>query len=84
MEVPVQEAMSISEEEVKELEAAYQIKKWSHYAEKEVAHMLKVDPSTLKRWRYKGKVPFIEWGDREIHYRGIDIMRIVTQGVKGD
>ena len=54
------------------------------YEEKQVAHILSKDISTLKRWRKKGLTKYVRMGDREIAYRGIDIADMLIRGVKDD
>jgi hypothetical protein len=46
---------------------------YRQYGEDECAHILKVDPSTLKRWRREGKVPFVNYGQRKVRYLGLFI-----------
>ncbi|WP_081278554.1 hypothetical protein [Rhizobium phaseoli] len=54
------------------------------YPEKQTAHILSKDISTLKRWRKKGKVKFVRMGDREVAYLGINIADMLIKGVKED
>lgn len=40
------------------------------YSEPEVAAFLRVDLSTLKKWRRAGKVPYVNLGERKIRMMG--------------
>lgn len=55
---------------------------YRQYGEEESAHFLKVDVSTLKRWRREGKTPYVNMGERKIRYMGYMIADILM-GVKG-
>lgn len=52
------------------------------YGEKQVAHYIGKDLSTLKRWRRKGLVPYVNMGERGIQYLGVHIADMLTKGVK--
>lgn len=52
------------------------------YGEKQVAHMVNVDLSTLKRWRSKGLTPFVRLGPRKVRYLGTHIADMLIKGVK--
>lgn len=57
---------------------------YRQYGEAEAAHYLKVDQSTLKRWRRKGLTSFVNMGERQIRYLGIHIADMLIKGVQGD
>lgn len=57
---------------------------YGNYPEKQVAHILKKDISTLKRWRKKGYTPYIPMGEREVAYLGIHIADMLIKGVRAD
>jgi hypothetical protein len=50
------------------------------YSEKEAAHFIGVDISTLKRRRRAGKVGFIKQGDRNVRYLGLQIADLIAFG----
>jgi hypothetical protein len=52
------------------------------YAEAEAAHYLRVDVSTLKRWRRAGKTPARNLGERQVRYLGLDIVDMIIFGDK--
>lgn len=54
------------------------------YEEKQVAHILSKDISTLKRWRKKGLTKFVRMGEREVAYLGVNIADMLIRGVKED
>jgi predicted site-specific integrase-resolvase len=60
----------------------YKITFYRQYGEEEAAHILKVDLSTLKRWRRAGKVPHVNLGERMVRYFGIHIIDILIKGAK--
>jgi hypothetical protein len=60
----------------------YKIALYRQYGEAEAAHILKVDISTLKRWRRDGKTPFVNMGERHIRYLGYMLADIML-GIKG-
>ncbi|OAE37621.1 hypothetical protein [Agrobacterium tumefaciens] len=55
---------------------------YRQYEEKQAAHYLGKDISTLKRWRRKGLIPFIRMGERGINYLGVHIADTLLRGVK--
>ena len=64
----------------------YNIALYRQYGEDQAAHILNVDPSTLKRWRRdrEKEVKFIKFGPRKIRYLGIHIADLLMKGVKDD
>lgn len=50
------------------------------YSEPEAAHFLKIDLSTLKRWRRAGKTAFVNMGERKVRYLGIHIADMMIKG----
>lgn len=59
---------------------AYAFALYKQYAEKEAAGILSIDLSTLKRWRRKGLVQFVPFGDGGVRYLGIHIADIILKG----
>lgn len=53
-------------------------KLYGTYGEEEAAHFLKVDVSTLKRWRRDNRVPYVPFGKRGVRYMGYMIADIMT------
>jgi transposase-like protein len=60
---------------------AYGFQLYHQYGEEEAAHFLRKDHSTLKRWRRKGMVRFVNMGDRGVRYLGFDIADMILKGV---
>ena len=52
------------------------------YGEEQVAHYIGKDLSTLKRWRRKGLVPFVNMGERGVRYLGIHVADMLIKGIK--
>ena len=46
---------------------------YHRYGEKQAAHFIEVDLTTLKRWRRADRVPHINLGERKVRYLGITI-----------
>lgn len=55
---------------------------YRQYGEAEAAHFLRIDISTLRRWRRKGLTPFINMGERQIRYLGIHIADMLIAGTR--
>lgn len=53
---------------------------YRQYGEAEAAHFLRIDISTLRRWRRKGLTPAINMGERQIRYLGIHIADLLIAG----
>lgn len=55
----------------------YGFKLYRLYAEAEAAAYLRLDISTLKRYRREGRTPYINMGERKIRYLGYMIADII-------
>src|SRR4051794_3962164 len=55
---------------------------YRQYGEAQAADFIKVDLSTLMRWRRKGLVPFINMGERKIRYFGYQIADVLLKGTE--
>ncbi len=73
-------------EEVKGMREAvakeYGFALFRQYGEEQAAHIINIDPSTLKRWRRDGLTQFVALGPRKIRYLGIHIADMLLRGVK--
>ncbi|WP_442577886.1 hypothetical protein ACSBOB_20275 [Mesorhizobium sp. ASY16-5R] len=56
---------------------------YRQYGEAEAAHFLRVDLTTLMRWRRAGKTRCVNLGERKVRYLGIHIADMML-GVKDD
>lgn len=72
--------MSEREKMRENIAAEYKFALYRAYSEKEAAHFVGVDVSTLKRRRRAGKVPFIRHGDRNVRYLGLQIADLIAFG----
>jgi hypothetical protein len=55
---------------------------YRQYNEESAAAFLKIDVSTLKRWRRAKKVEYVAMGDRGVRYMGYQIADIISDGAK--
>lgn len=73
----------VDKEELQQMRVAvaqeHGIALYRQYGEREAAHFLKVDVTTLKRWRRAGKVPHVKHGDG-IRYLGLMIVDFIIAG----
>lgn len=76
----------MTNEERQQLRAAiaeeYGIALYRQYGEDQAAAFLKIDVSTLKRWRRAKKVDYVAMGDRGVRYMGYTIADILMGGAK--
>lgn len=61
----------------------YGIALYRQYGEEQAAAFLKIDVSTLKRWRRKGITPHIRMGERGVRYLGQHIVDLLLKGTEG-
>ncbi|MGA7802994.1 hypothetical protein, partial [Bradyrhizobium sp.] len=50
------------------------------YTEKEAARFVRVDPSTLKRWRRQGLTRYIRFGANGVRYLGVHVADLIIRG----
>jgi len=75
----------VGDEQMREAIAKeYDIALYRQYGEEQAAHILNVDPSTLKRWRAAGRTLFVQMGPRKIRYLGIHLADMLMKGVQDD
>ncbi|RVD58839.1 DNA-binding protein [Mesorhizobium sp. M2D.F.Ca.ET.223.01.1.1] len=53
---------------------------YRRYSEKQAAHLLGIDLTTLKRWRRAGKTPYVNLGPRKKQYLGTHIADMMIKG----
>jgi hypothetical protein len=60
----------------------YGLKLYAQYTEEEAAvEFLRIDVSTLKRWRRTGRTSYVRFGDRAVRYLGVHIADLLAFGV---
>ncbi|MGG7581684.1 hypothetical protein [Rhizobium sp. Nf11,1] len=69
---------------LEEIANEYDFRLFRQYEEKQVAHILKKDISTLKRWRKKGMIKYVPMGEREVAYHGMEIAKAILKGIRRD
>lgn len=62
----------------------YGIALYRQYGEEQAAHILNVDPSTLKRWRAAGHTLYVRMGPRKIRYLGVHLADLLAKGMPWD
>ena len=55
---------------------------YRQYSEKDVACFVRVDQSTLKRWRRKGLVPYVRFGAIGVRYLGVHVADLIIKGTE--
>jgi hypothetical protein len=55
---------------------------YRQYSEKEAACFVRVDQSTLKRWRRRGLIPYVRLGENGIRYLGVHVADLIIRGTE--
>ncbi|MBZ9975458.1 hypothetical protein [Mesorhizobium sp. BR-1-1-10] len=58
----------------------YDFRLYRQYSEPEAAFILRVDLSTLKRWRRANKAPGVNMGERQVRYWGYKLADFMLLG----
>ena len=53
---------------------------YRQYSEKEAACFVRIDQSTLKRWRRKGLIPYVSFGTTGVRYLGVHVADLIIRG----
>jgi len=55
---------------------------YRQYSEREAACVVRVDQSTLKRWRKKGLIPYVRFGANGVRYLGVHVADLIIRGTE--
>lgn len=55
---------------------------YRQYSEKEAARFVRVDQSTLKRWRRNGLIPYLRFGVIGVRYLGVHVADLIIRGTE--
>ena len=55
---------------------------YRQYSEREAARFVRVDQSTLKRWRRGGLIPYVRFGAHGVRYLGVHVADLIVRGTE--